>query len=250
MDVESLLPFLSAGVLVAIVVAWILSSRRRSQQLQQLGELAEQKGWTLTTGSESAPVSLSGAQDGIAWTMTQHRRSSATYNSDTYTDAVNQWFIEWCSSASLPEGNVLLWPGGSLLGDPSRLSGTVGRLASKILAMAVDLPLHNATPVLAGSDELRKKYTVFASSVEAARFVLIGVEKMLVEWPVHPAGFNMPSVSVDASGVTIRLERSGASLGLTEKIGSELLLERIVRLGVAAARSLRDYAQLHRLEGP
>ena len=237
MDVQSLLPFLSAGVLVAIVVIWIVSARKRSRQLQQLGELAAQNGWMLSTGSESAPVSLSGEQDGIAWTMTQHQRSSATY-----TDAVNQWFIEWCSAASLPEGNVVLWPGGSLLGDPLLLNGTVGRLASKILAMAVDLPLHNAAPVSAGSDELRKKYTVFASSVEAARLVLIGVEQMLVEWPVHSAGFNMPRISVDASGVTIRLERPGASLGPAEKIGSELLLERIVRLGVAAARSIRDYS--------
>ena len=204
--------------------------------MQQLSELAAQHGWTLTPESGQTPVTLSGVQDGIRWKMTSRQQPSGD-------EMAEGWLIEWCSSStSLREGNVVLVPGGSLQADPSRLSGKAASLVSGVLARLVDLPLHNAVPVSAGSEEFRKKYTAFASSSEIAHPVLIGVERLLVEWPAPSPAFFLPRLSVDASGVTIRVDPSSAGLNPAEKAGSLPLIERIVQLGVAAARSIRDYA--------
>jgi len=79
----------------------------------------------------------------------------------------------------------------------------------------------------------------FGPYMEAARSVLIGVEGMLAEWPSR---VYLPSVFADPGGVTVRLDHPGGGFSATQKSGSMLLLERLVQLGVAAAKSIRDYA--------
>jgi hypothetical protein len=236
MDTESLIPFVIVGVFIVVVIFWITDSRRKRNQMRQLSDLAAQNGWTLTPASGQTPVTLSGIQDGIRWEMTSRQQPSSD-------ETAGGWLIEWCSNSTrLADGNVVLVPGGSMLADPSSLGGKAASLVSGILTRLVDLPLRDATPVSAGSEEFRKKYTAFASSPEVADPVLIGVERMLVEWPAPSAGLYLPRLAVDASGVTIHVDPSSAGFNPAEKAGSQPLVERIVQLGVAAARSIRDYA--------
>ena len=257
MDVQ-LLIMLVLIILVVIALA-ILSKRRSDQDWAKLSELAAQNGWTLSrgngqtqatlSGSVQTLATLSGTQDGIPWTMRYQeiRTPGSPDDQGIVRDELSERFIEWRShSTTLPDGTIRFVPlAYTLLGNPVQpgsppTEGLSGRLVEWMLSNA-GLSVAEATPLLIGSEEFRKEYTAYGPSVEAARSVLIGVESMLAEWPARNPNY-LPSIVVDSEAVVIRLNRFSDGFSATEKVGSVLLLERIVQLGVAATKSIQNYA--------
>jgi len=203
-ELISILAFVGFFVLIVVLIVGsnLLRARRFAEASARLEQQTMERGWEYRSYREGGTESHSfrGETNGVSWQIESYyrRTSSSSRRSSSSTVENTRW---WTESVSLSDDVVLLIPSmgktfqsfgaaGAMI--PGQLQGLAGSLIQMFLRFFVTEVLRAAPDdarvfdgiqqVQAGSDALRQRYTILATSeMIADRFLDEDAEQMLLE---------------------------------------------------------------------
>lgn len=228
---------LSIALAVLVLIVLVISSRQKEKLLEQLAELAGQRGWQFEKKpSRNVDCVIRGQYSDIHWEMkyVTHDRSFSGRDSENAESII--WFS---ADAAARDGALIFFPRlGSLPANaaPESLAG-LGLLAMTLLNnffRQAGIDTSRSSPQNAGSADFQRKYICMAPDGSAAQKVAAALETQLGSWPETKTPFNMPAVIIDASGVTVRINRTSTPQAFQYKAA-----ELITPIGIAAVNAAR-----------
>ena len=236
--------FIFVVIFVLVVVALLSINARWQQKWHlQLSDISIQHGWKYQRdASFRRNCVITGYQGDVPWTLTYVRLPTNSTKNTQYIDTA-----EWHSPyAKLSSGTVLVIP--RLAHLPANInldSGGMGGMMLQFLLQKIGIDSAGLSLQTVGSPQFQTKYMVLSQTMENARtMVTNSVENPLLNWPYVRDILQMPSITVETKGVTVRARRS---VVLSEMFGQKRLdyerelPELLLSLGitvVAAVQSL------------
>ncbi|MBN1313312.1 MAG: hypothetical protein JXB30_18040 [Anaerolineae bacterium] len=254
MPMNDLIPILFVGgfivlFLVLVIGSNLLGARRFAERTARLEQQTLERGWEYLGFREGGVEShtFNGETDGVSWQLESYYRRSSS-SSSRGSGSSTQYTRWWTESVKLSDDVVLLLPSmgktfqafgaaGAMV--PGELKGFAGSLIQMFLRFFVTNVLRaapddarvfdNIRQIQAGSDALRQRYTILATSdMVADRFLDEDAEQMLLELA--------PEKWSDAQSLRVMAIvywHRGIQLVIEDQIVDIDKLEQIVRLGVA-----------------
>ncbi len=226
-----------AGIIVLVLITLLVSNRQREKLLEQLAEMAGQRGWQFEKKvSKFVDCVIRGQYSDIRWELKFINHELA----HSGTNSQNAETITWVSTnAAARDGAVIFYPRlGRVPANaaPESLAG-LGMLAMQLLNSffrASGIDISRSVPQNAGTLDFQRKYISMAPEGTNVQVIASAIETQLGNWPETKSAFNLPAVIIDASGVTVRVVRTSTSTDFQYRAA-----ELIIPIGIAVVSVLK-----------
>jgi hypothetical protein len=261
MLIDTVMPILAVAgfiilMIVLVVVGNMFSARRFAETSARLEQQSLERGWQYRSYREGSTTShnFSGKTGDVSWQIESYYHNSSSSRGSSSSASYTRW---WTDAPALSGEAVLLipnmgnafqafgsrgaMPGGGMAagGVSGGIAGLAGSLIQMFMRFFVTSVLRAAPEdarvfdtiqqVQAGSDALRQRYTVLATSEKTAgRFLDEDAERMLLELvPEQWSDTQKPRVAA------VVYWHKGIQLIAQDQIVEMGKLEQLVRLGLA-----------------
>lgn len=219
------------ALIIAVVIAvLVIVNYRRKQTMKRLAEISMQKGWQFVKNPSAYVDCILRGQNGeVHWELRYINREK-TFNRENVESVV------WFSSAAVSRnGTIFVSPKMVEIPDFGGFEGTnamAATLLNKMLhTLGIDTSGSSLQPV--GSEVFQNKYWTLAPDDSTARRLIASIEARLLNWP-ETNKLNMPSITIDSTGVTLRVVRNNLSVQSQSQMA-----EQMTSLGMAVVNAMR-----------
>ncbi|MBI4760082.1 MAG: hypothetical protein ACOYYF_16435 [Chloroflexota bacterium] len=222
-----------ALIVAVVIVVLAVVNYRREQTMKRLAEISLQKGWQFVK-SPSAYVDciLRGQDADVRWELryTNREKTFNTFNRENVESIV--WFS---SAAGSRNGTIFVSPKMVEVPNLGGFDGVNTMAATFLNKMlrALGIDISGSSPQAVGSEAFQSKYLTLAPDDSTARQLIADIEAQLLRWS-ETNRLNMPSIVIDATGVTLRVVRNNLSVQSQCQMA-----EQMTSLGMTVVNAMR-----------
>ena len=237
---NTLLAFLFLILVIGVLSILPIYLMRRDRQVSEsLEDFARERAWRIRRHptTRRAFIFSPGGEDDSSWELVLTRSGSQGAALTVWKSTLIEWKQEPVLIGPKRDEGFIPAGAGTLANDPS--SGVGGELLTRTSGWGalpapgpwglfrLGLTPVDLSPQPAGTEELRRHYSILAGSVSLAEGLLSSrVERQLLDWPDQDEPMNAPLILANQDGLSVRLPNDNAAR-------QTQLLERLVDLGAA-----------------